>query len=292
MADTYCVYIVTNLVTGKKYVGKGVSAKKRWWHHCSMAAHGSAFPLHRAIRKYGRESFLVEMVAELSDESAAFHAEREAIARLGTRDPRRGYNATNGGEGCSGRPMSQKARATLVAWNASPEAATVRLRALRAAHDATRGKPLSEDRKRQLSEINRGREITWGNKISAAKRGIDTVPAEIRRHLADRKRGMKRPASVRAKISTGLRGRAVSETTRAKIRLGQERAGKLKLTDEHVRTIRERFAADEPAIALAREYGVTATLICRIARGQSRTSVGGPLTMARRRNPNAYRRAA
>jgi len=63
------------------------------------------------------------------------------------------------------------------------------------------------------------------------------------------------------------------------------------LSDAQVREIRERIAAGERQIPLAREYGVSQGLICGIATGYKRRQAGGPLTRfsaERRRQSNRH----
>jgi len=57
-SSTGYVYLVTNTVNGKKYVGcTRVTVSRRWIQHRSAAKNGSPFALHQAIRKYGFNKF-------------------------------------------------------------------------------------------------------------------------------------------------------------------------------------------------------------------------------------------
>jgi hypothetical protein len=50
------VYKITNKENGKIYIGitsQGVN--QRWCKHCSDSTTGSTFPIHNAIRKYGKD---------------------------------------------------------------------------------------------------------------------------------------------------------------------------------------------------------------------------------------------
>ena len=97
------VYLISCVVNGKNYVGwtKG-SIEQRFLRHCYNAASGSQFYVHRAIRKYGRETFRARRLAEVSSPKEAQGLEREFIAELRTNDARFGYNLTVGGEGGPG----------------------------------------------------------------------------------------------------------------------------------------------------------------------------------------------
>ena len=51
MRKAWAVYIVTNVMNGKQYVGLTKSLEKRWDAH--RRSNGSAPALHAAIKKYG-----------------------------------------------------------------------------------------------------------------------------------------------------------------------------------------------------------------------------------------------
>jgi len=94
------IYVATNVVNGKKYVGQTcVSLERRWAQHLSAARNGSNYALHGALRKYGASNFKVEVCEEV-DGLLANLLSREVhhIHRLGSSYPQ-GYNLTSGGEG-------------------------------------------------------------------------------------------------------------------------------------------------------------------------------------------------
>jgi group I intron endonuclease len=88
------VYVWTNSVNGKQYVGKGTG--RRCYKHFEDA--GTKSLLHAAGLKYGRGAFSLEIVADGLGDEAAYTLEMEEIARLGSLVPL-GYNLTSGGEG-------------------------------------------------------------------------------------------------------------------------------------------------------------------------------------------------
>jgi group I intron endonuclease len=111
---TSIVYVATNAVNGKRYVGRtDQNIRARWNQHVSVAGRGSDLPFHRAIRKYGAGAFWLHIVAACSA-AESVDAETEWIASLGTFG-RGGYNATAGGEGTSGYKMSDAQRAKVIA---------------------------------------------------------------------------------------------------------------------------------------------------------------------------------
>jgi len=85
------IYLVTNRKNGKRYIGKtSRGLNVRWYHHCRSAKYGSLTYFHRAIRKYGDESFELAVL----DEEYSNAAERRWIEQL-----RPEYNMTEGGDG-------------------------------------------------------------------------------------------------------------------------------------------------------------------------------------------------
>ncbi len=57
------IYKITNILNHKIYIGQSVHPNKRWVEHCSQAnAAKDQFPIHLAIRKYGKENFTFEIL--------------------------------------------------------------------------------------------------------------------------------------------------------------------------------------------------------------------------------------
>lgn len=91
------VYLVTNTVTGKVYVGAtGQSLARRWRLHCEAARYGKQTPLHEAIRKYGPDAFTQEILAHTSSTADMESMEVIWIFLMNSIQPS-GYNARDGG---------------------------------------------------------------------------------------------------------------------------------------------------------------------------------------------------
>jgi group I intron endonuclease len=99
-AFTGYVYLITNLVNGKRYVGcTRVSIRHRWAQHLSLAKKSNPpLALHRAIRKYGASNFKIECLETASTVEEMLKFEVAQIASHSCTVPN-GYNLTNGGEG-------------------------------------------------------------------------------------------------------------------------------------------------------------------------------------------------
>lgn len=99
--------------TGKRYIGYSAKgACKRWSQHVRMAASGSRYAFHCAIRKYGAIAFRSEVLAQVATEAEAKALEIECIAAAGSLAPG-GYNSTSGGDGGRDRPVSAETRARM-----------------------------------------------------------------------------------------------------------------------------------------------------------------------------------
>ncbi len=109
------IYLITNLINGKKYVGKTKFTKNvRWKAHCQAAKHEKyrkVMYLLRAIAKYGSDNFLVETLVPVDREELLNPLERHFIALYRTHRPNFGYNGTFGGDG--GAVISEEGRRKL-----------------------------------------------------------------------------------------------------------------------------------------------------------------------------------
>src|SRR5712664_398748 len=107
------LYLVTNTIDGTMYVGKTTKTiEQRWLKHLSDARRGAATHMHRAIRKYGVENFVIDPLVltepDFTDEQSLNDGERLMIRLL--RINCRLYNLTDGGEGMSGFRHSENTR--------------------------------------------------------------------------------------------------------------------------------------------------------------------------------------
>jgi group I intron endonuclease len=92
------VYVITNLINNKKYVGISKQVEKRWKYHCEAESRSM---LHKAIIKYGKDNFKFEHIANAFSWKNACELEKQFIIEIDTKLPN-GYNLTNGGDGTPG----------------------------------------------------------------------------------------------------------------------------------------------------------------------------------------------
>jgi group I intron endonuclease len=91
------VYVITNKINGKQYVGQTVQPlENRWVRHYSGKGQGCS-AIKSAIKKYGKENFLVEEIYKAESLTDLNEKESEFINKFNTLAPN-GYNLTTGGE--------------------------------------------------------------------------------------------------------------------------------------------------------------------------------------------------
>ena len=92
------VYKITNTINGKAYIGQSqTSLERRWTLHKSDAKRNiDNYHFHKAIRKYGTDCWILEILEEINDIELLNEAEKKWIEYYDTFN--NGYNSTNGGE--------------------------------------------------------------------------------------------------------------------------------------------------------------------------------------------------
>ena len=110
----YDIYLITNKLNGKKYVGLTTKGfKKRFKGHLKEASQNGTRYLCNAIRKYGETNFTVELLAQASTHKVACELEKEFIKKFQTHcysKNSHGYNETLGGDGMDGFKVPQRVR--------------------------------------------------------------------------------------------------------------------------------------------------------------------------------------
>ncbi len=117
------VYLITNTINGKRYVGQTTLSNpiKRWKGHLRAVAKGRNKPLYNAIRKHGIDAFIFEVVFNVEDQKTLDIVEICCIKALGTLVPT-GYNIRIGGvRGKHHEISKQKLSVSLTIANARPE---------------------------------------------------------------------------------------------------------------------------------------------------------------------------
>lgn len=111
-----CVYKITNQVNNKAYIGYTIrTAEQRWQQHVNCAFNPQTkdgsydHALKRAIRKYGPQNFLIEVIESNDDKQYLAAREKYWIKYYKTctlLPDSHGYNLTIGGDGGNGQYKS------------------------------------------------------------------------------------------------------------------------------------------------------------------------------------------
>lgn len=153
------VYLATNTVNGKRYVGKTTrSIDVRVKEHRDLAESGAKSIFHCAIRKHGFEAFAWAVIAEVAGESvddldAAETLKIQELETFAYEHPTKGYNMTRGGDGLRDYKHSEEAKAKMSASRSGEKN-----------HNFGKGwgrtGPLTEETKEKLSRVLKGKRHT------------------------------------------------------------------------------------------------------------------------------------
>ena len=217
-SNIYCVYHIHNLVNGKSYVGVSKELRRRINDHITGDRKGSEI-VHRAVKKYGIDNFRIETLEEDLYRHKALEMEVWFVDFFDAY--RNGYNLTPGGD--------------------MPPSLTPEARAkISAAH---KGKKLSDETKKKISDSSTGKISWWWGKkhseetkrkLSESKKGNTykrgtKLSAESRQKMSDALKGKKRkPHSTesRQKMSDALKGRVFTDEWKRKISEAKKGQGK------------------------------------------------------------------
>lgn len=192
------IYKITNLLNNKIYIGKHST------DDLNDGYMGSGTIIKKAIKKYGIENFRKEYLAFCDTESKLNWFEKFYIKKYDSTNYDIGYNLTYGGDGVipteDVRIRISKSKKGKQTW--------------------IKGKHLSEETKRKISEAKKGKHPSEETKIK----------------LRESHKGKKISEEQKIKISENNKGHSVSYETRKKI--SESEKGK-KLSDETIRKMIE-----------------------------------------------------
>lgn len=174
----WCVYCHTNKINGKKYFGITSRAPEDRWKDGNGYCHQIVF--WRAIKKYGWDNFIHEIIIDNLTEEEAKQKEIEMIALYKTNcrkyyNPTCGYNMTDGGDGALGRFVTEETRKKI--------------------SEALVGRKMSEESKKKMSQARKGVSFT----------------EEHKRKIGERQLGKKHSEETKKKISESRTGKYTGE---------------------------------------------------------------------------------
>ena len=233
-AEFYRIYVITNLINLKKYVGQtAYTVAKRWRQHCSAAKTKKVLHFHRAINKYGPENFKIEWVASTLTKEDANYLEEKWIRELKTYLREFGYNSTYGGEGAKHNDETKAKLATLklgkpgTKW--TPERRAAASERQRGPNGSNWGKHASDETREKMSQAH-----SWENNHLFGVTGKNhpafgiTHSEESKRVRSEKLSGEKNPMFGKTKEKNPRFGKTHTEETKqllsnlAKTRTGEK----------------------------------------------------------------------
>ena len=109
--NIYEIYLITNIVNSKKYIGLSTRGGKfRYFAHINNAKNNSKLPIHKAIRKWGMRNFELHILATADNFEKLKELEIKYIKEYNSNNLEFGYNLTIGGDGSKGITRSTETR--------------------------------------------------------------------------------------------------------------------------------------------------------------------------------------
>lgn len=231
------IYLITNKVNGKHYIGQtSVGLEERWSGHCSAALSGSPYHLHNAIRKYGPDAFIREILEHTTTENVNAR-EIYWIAELKSKET--GYNMTDGGDGMRGWSPSEATRTKISLARKGRYAG--KNHPMYGTTGGFYGKLHTQESKDKIRAAKLGKRFTEEHKarMSAAKKG--TGVGSNNPHY-----GKKHSEAVRNKIREAVAGKLVGDKNGMYGKKHSE-AAKEKMRAAKAASRMKRLAAQESA---------------------------------------------
>lgn len=182
----YSIYIHLNKINGKKYIGITCKNPEIRW------ANGLGYrkqPFWNAITKYGWDNFEHIIIKDNLPEPCAKTLEKILIHKYNTRDPKYGYNATDGGDGTLGIVFTQERKDKIRA--------------------KCTGRHPSEETRKKMSNSHKGKDLSYlnnsfGNNPRAKKVGAYKDDVLIKEY----------DCAVSASLDVGVHKNSISKAIR------------------------------------------------------------------------------
>jgi len=149
MSKKYYIYKITNILNKKVYIGQSADPMARWYRHRYLAKNKKTNQyVHHAINKHGVKNFTFEILEEHIFKNDCDLAEARVIRQYKSQDKKFGYNLRPGGNTRGGWKHSEETKKKMSEdWHKHHT-----LESIKKAHEANRGRKLSEEHKRKISE--------------------------------------------------------------------------------------------------------------------------------------------
>jgi len=175
------IYVITNTVNGKQYVGQTtLTLSKRWSYHVCAAFKNPAQVFLKAIVKYGPDSFSMSQLATAESEEELNQKETHYIAQLNSIVPN-GYNLTTGGDRFKHTKETRKKIS-----------------------DAGRGRIVSEETRRKISDHQKGKIRSEEDKKKTSIATLASMTPEVCAKISAAKKGKHVSAAGKASHAAAM----------------------------------------------------------------------------------------
>jgi len=252
------LYLITNLLNNKVYVGQSYSETERWRQHKYAARSKPRQYIDCAMKKYGISNFTYEVIANALTQDDGDFIEIELIKQFNSQNRMIGYNISPGGDAAWNKGL-QKEKHPMFGKHHSEES---KIKMSNSRIGISLG-PHSEETKKKISIANKGkvRSTECLKKLSEAKLGKKrgNMLPEIKKKISQANIGKIRTEESKRKQSKSRIGFSVSENTKKKISssLRGENGPSSKLSNAQAIEIINKKQSGISAISLANEYGVS-----------------------------------
>ena len=205
-----CIYRILCKENQKSYIGqyRKNTPDLRWNRHLRDAKKGSQCAIHKAVRKYGKETFEVSLLCICETQEELDKKEDEYITEYNSMIYDNGYNMVRGGKGRAPDFHHKEEHKQKMS-------------------EFMRGRNLSEETKQKISDAHKGKKNNWSEetrqRVAEASRKKATGvkhSEETKRKIGEKSKGrqatlgQKRTDEQKKKIGNASRGRKFSEETK------------------------------------------------------------------------------
>lgn len=199
-------YIVYKHISpsGKVYIGQTCQSLKKRFRHDGTGYRGSTH-FAAAIQKYGWNNFEHSVIADELTKKEADWLEIYLISYYNSNNPHKGYNLANGGRTCAGVKRSEEFKRYLSEINKGKVLTEEHKRKI---SESNKGKKLSAEHRMLLSEINKGKKLSQEHieKLRQINKTRVRTKEEIEKSVSKR-RGIPLSEETKKKLSESLKGK-------------------------------------------------------------------------------------
>ena len=287
------IYITTNLVNGKRYIGqrKFYGTSKITWQDYL----GSGTVLKRAINKYGEENFQKIILNIAYNENDLNQLETQYIKDYNAVVSKDFYNLASGGHG--GNTLAGKTEEEMIQFKRKVSKANAGINSawygkhhtqeeIEKIRNWNKGKIVSDETKLKMSNTQKTTESNFKGKHHSEEAKRKMSESRKGRHLSDENKrklieshlGKVTPDDVRQKISLSNRGKIKSIETREKI----SKANKGKLAGKKHPFAKSVFCIDtdekfDTILDASIKYNVDNSSIGKCCKSQNKCKYAGKL---------------